>query len=48
MTPLAHGEAYAAKLGGCKGLKVIADAGHAVHLEKPQETLALVRPFLEV
>jgi pimeloyl-ACP methyl ester carboxylesterase len=48
MTPLAHGEAYAVKLGHSSGLKVIADAGHAVHLEKPQDVLALVRPFLEV
>ena len=48
MTPLAHGEAYAAKLGKASGLKIVADAGHAAHVEKPAETLALVRPFLEV
>jgi pimeloyl-ACP methyl ester carboxylesterase len=27
-------------------LRIVADAGHAVHLEKPEETLALVRSFL--
>jgi pimeloyl-ACP methyl ester carboxylesterase len=48
MTPLAHGEVYAAKLGNASGLKIVADAGHAAHVEKPAETLALVRPFLEV
>jgi pimeloyl-ACP methyl ester carboxylesterase len=48
MTPLAHGEAYAAGLGKADGLKIVAGAGHAVHLEKPEETLALVRSFLAV
>jgi pimeloyl-ACP methyl ester carboxylesterase len=48
MTPLAHGEAYAARLGNAAGLKIVADAGHAVHLEKPREVLALVQPFLKV
>ena len=46
MTPLAHGEAYAAGLGKADELRIVADAGHAVHLEKPEETLALVRSFL--
>jgi pimeloyl-ACP methyl ester carboxylesterase len=48
MTPLAHGETYATKLGKADKIRIVADAGHAVHLEKPEETLALVRSFLAV
>jgi pimeloyl-ACP methyl ester carboxylesterase len=46
MVPMAHGNTYAERLGGESALRVIAGAGHAVHLEKPGEVLAQVRPFL--
>ena len=46
MVPVAHGKAYAEKLGDGSTLQLIAGAGHAVHLEKPDETLASVKPLL--
>ncbi len=45
LVPLSHGEAYAAGLGDAR-LEVIDGAGHCVHLEKPDETAALIRDFL--
>jgi len=47
MVPLAHGKTYAARLGKAAPLKVMAGAGHAVHLEKPDDVLAQVTPFLK-
>lgn len=46
MVPVAHGRAYADKLGNAS-LTLIAGAGHAVHLEKPGEVLAVLQPHLK-
>jgi pimeloyl-ACP methyl ester carboxylesterase len=46
MTPVAHGQAYVKHLGGGPALKIIAGAGHAVHVEKPREVLAHVQSVL--
>ena len=46
MVPVAHGRTYAKRLGKASGLKLIAGAGHAVHLEKPDEALAHVKSVL--
>ena len=46
MVPVAHGRAYAERLGGGATLTQIPGAGHAVQLEKPDEALAQVKPFL--
>ena len=45
LVPPAHGEAYAEGLGDAV-LRVVAGAGHSVHIEKPDETAALVGAFL--
>ena len=45
MVPVAHGKAYAERLGNGT-LATISGAGHAVHLEKPEDVLAKVMPFL--
>ena len=45
MVPVAHANAYAKNLGAAS-LKLIAGAGHAVHLEKPAEVLAALQPVL--
>jgi pimeloyl-ACP methyl ester carboxylesterase len=47
MVPVAHGRTYAERLGKASGLKLIAGAGHAVHLEKPDEVLANIKPLLD-
>jgi pimeloyl-ACP methyl ester carboxylesterase len=47
MVPITHGEAYAKHLGAARGLKAIAGAGHAAHLEKPDDVLAHLRPLLD-
>jgi pimeloyl-ACP methyl ester carboxylesterase len=44
--PRSHGETYARLIPGANDLKVIAGAGHSVHVEKPQETARLVSDFL--
>jgi pimeloyl-ACP methyl ester carboxylesterase len=46
MVPVAHGRAYAKNLGGAT-LKLIAGAGHAVHLEQPVEALASLQPLFK-
>jgi pimeloyl-ACP methyl ester carboxylesterase len=46
MVPVAHGRTYAERLGNASPLKLVAGAGHAVHLEKPDEVLAHVSPLL--
>jgi pimeloyl-ACP methyl ester carboxylesterase len=46
MVPAAHGKAYAERLGKASNLRLIAGAGHAVHLEQPDAVLAQVKPFL--
>lgn len=46
MTPVAHGQAYARNLGSVPPLKTIAGAGHAVHLERPNEVLAHAQTVL--
>jgi pimeloyl-ACP methyl ester carboxylesterase len=46
MVPAAHGKAYARELGDGAELALIADAGHAVHLEKPDEVLARLAPLM--
>jgi len=47
MVPVAHGKAYAERLGNGSTLRVIAGAGHAVHLEQPDAVLAQMKPFLD-
>jgi pimeloyl-ACP methyl ester carboxylesterase len=47
MVPVAHGRTYAERLGNGATLKLIPGAGHAVHLEKPDEVLAQVKPLLD-
>jgi pimeloyl-ACP methyl ester carboxylesterase len=42
MVPAAHGRTYAKNLGSA-ALKLIAGAGHAAHLEKPDAVLAELR-----
>ncbi|MPZ57241.1 MAG: alpha/beta fold hydrolase [Rhizobiales bacterium] len=46
MVPVAHGKAYAERLGNGSALTLIAGAGHAAHLEKPDEVLAQMKPLL--
>ncbi len=46
MVPAAHGKAYARELGNGAELATIAGAGHAVHLEKPDDVLAKFMPLL--
>jgi pimeloyl-ACP methyl ester carboxylesterase len=46
MAPVAHGRAYASNLPDAT-LKLIAGAGHAVHLEKPADALAALQPLLK-
>jgi pimeloyl-ACP methyl ester carboxylesterase len=46
MVPTAHGKTYAARLGNGATLQLIPGAGHAVHLEKPDEVLAHVNRLL--
>jgi pimeloyl-ACP methyl ester carboxylesterase len=45
MVPVSHSRAYAKHLGHST-LQLIAGAGHAAHLEKPDEVLAALQPFL--
>jgi pimeloyl-ACP methyl ester carboxylesterase len=40
--PLAHGEAFAARLPGCQRFEIVRDAGHSVVLEQPDKLAALV------
>ena len=47
MVPVAHGTTYAERLGNASPLQLIAGAGHAVHLERPDEVLAHVNPLLK-
>jgi pimeloyl-ACP methyl ester carboxylesterase len=47
MVPRAHGEAYAAGLPNARGLAVVAGAGHAVPIERPETAADLVAPFLQ-
>jgi pimeloyl-ACP methyl ester carboxylesterase len=44
--PRSHGETYAKLIPNSGELKVIASAGHSVHVEKPEETAKLVADFL--
>jgi len=46
MVPVAHGNTYAARLGNGSSLRLVAGAGHAVQLERPDEVLAHMRPLL--
>ena len=46
MVPVAHGRAYAERLGRAQPLKLIDGAGHAVHLERTDEVLAQIAPVL--
>jgi len=45
LVPISHGEAYRDGFGDGR-LDVIDGAGHCVHLEKPDETAALINNFL--
>ena len=47
MVPRAHGEAYAERLSGSNGLHVIEGAGHAAHLEAPDQAADLITNFLD-
>jgi pimeloyl-ACP methyl ester carboxylesterase len=46
MVPRAHGDAYVAGLAAAGGLRIVAGAGHAVLLEQPDATAALLAAFL--
>jgi pimeloyl-ACP methyl ester carboxylesterase len=46
MVPRAHGDAYVAGLLGAERLSLVAGAGHAVPLEQPDATAAIVTGFL--
>jgi pimeloyl-ACP methyl ester carboxylesterase len=46
MVPRSHGETYAALIPNAQPLKVIEQAGHSVHVEKPDLTAELVVDFL--
>ena len=46
MVPRDHGHAYADGLQGSSGLKLIAGAGHAAHLEAPEQVSGLITEFL--
>ncbi len=46
MVPLAHAEAYAARLPGAGGAVVLEGAGHAVHLEAPDAAAEAFSAFL--
>jgi pimeloyl-ACP methyl ester carboxylesterase len=46
MVPRAHGETYASLIPRAGELKVIAGAGHSVHVEQPEVTARLVLDFL--
>ena len=46
MVPRAHGETYTKLIPNSNELKIIADAGHSAHVEKPDETAKLVADFL--
>ncbi|MDX1482902.1 MAG: alpha/beta fold hydrolase [Alphaproteobacteria bacterium] len=46
MVPIDHGHAYAEGLEGCEGLKIVTGAGHAAHLEKPEQVAGIVGDFL--
>ncbi len=46
MVPRAHGDAYVAGLLGAERLSLVAGAGHAVPLEQPDATAAIVTEFL--
>ena len=48
MVPLTHGHAYAEGIPRAKGLEVIEEAGHSVHVEKPDATAQLVLQFLKM
>lgn len=47
MVPRAHGEAYAERLPGARGLTLVEGAGHAAHLEAPEGVAALINDFLD-
>ena len=44
--PRSHGETYAKLIPGAGELNVVPNAGHSVHIEKPDETAKLVLDFL--
>jgi pimeloyl-ACP methyl ester carboxylesterase len=46
LVPVAHGKTYARELGDGSELALIAGAGHAAHLEKPDDVLARFTPLL--
>jgi len=46
MVPLAHGETYARSIPGSRGLEVIKEAGHSVHVEMPDVAGPIVSDFL--
>lgn len=46
MVPRAHGETYAERLPGAKGLTLVDDVGHSAPLEAPRATAELLSNFL--
>jgi pimeloyl-ACP methyl ester carboxylesterase len=46
MVSRAHGDAYVAGLPGAERLNLVTGAGHAVPLEQPNATAAIVTEFL--
>ncbi len=45
MVPRSHAETYARGLGDAR-LEIVADGGHSIHVERPEEVAALVEAFL--
>ena len=46
MVPRSHGETYARGIPNTQALQIIADAGHSVHVEKPDATAKMILDFL--
>lgn len=46
MVPRSHGEIYARSIPNAQTLQIIADAGHSVHVEKPDVTAKIILDFL--
>ncbi len=46
MVPRSHAEAYRAGFGGKTQLKIVADAGHSPHVEKPKFIAGQIQSFL--
>jgi pimeloyl-ACP methyl ester carboxylesterase len=46
MVPRSHGETYASSIPNAQPVKIVEQAGHSVHVEKPELTAQLILDFL--